>query len=284
MSTEQSGHTANSWLVSGPLHPAYFPPRTKSPAADACQAWQLRAVTLAWLATLLILMTFCSVSLALDLPELQKPPPSARMQPFRERVTALVRQHYPQLLTEKQAGTAFLIVLFNSDGTIAASDVQTYASHSMTLTADETQFERFGLQGGEMRYVGVDRITLPSGSVLVIFGARSSQSLDRALVQRYFPRVLTEGPAADQTLWILFDHAGNVLSFGQDTLIAIDLKYALEARFPEIRISDTSVTRVVVHEEHPEQSCPGDRVAQLHLLWLAPDSPVPNAIAQAWRH
>jgi hypothetical protein len=206
------------------------------------------------------------------------------MQPFRERVTELVRERYPQLLSDKQPGTAVLIVLFNSDGTIAASDVQTYALHSETLTADETQFERFGLQSGDVRYVGVDRIELPVGSVLVIFGARSSQSLDRALVQRYFPSILTEYPPADQTLWILFDHAGNVLSYGQDTLIAIDLEDALEARFPGIRISDTSVTAVAVREAHAGQSCPGDRFVQLHLVWLARDSPVPNAIVQSSRH
>jgi hypothetical protein len=230
-----------------------------------------------WVTTLLILLTFCTVSPALDLPILQKPPPSARMKPFRERVTALVRDRYAQLFTEKLPSSAALIVLFNSDGTIAGSDVQTYAANTLALTADATQFERFGLQDADVQYVGVDRINLPSGSVLVIFGARSSQSLDRALVQRYFPRVLAGGSSSDQTLWILFDHAGHVLSYGEETLIAIDLKEALEERFPGIRISDTSVAPVAVRDRAPGESCPGDRFAQLHLLWLAPDSPVPNA-------
>ena len=223
----------------------------------------------------LVWLTLCGTALALNLTDVRKPPPDSKMQPFRERLTALVREHYPQLLIGTISGTPVLIVLFNSDGTIARSELQTYAQDSGTLTANESQFERFGLHGGELQYVGVGRVQLPSGAALVVFGARSSQDLDRALVERYFPQVLTRGLSSDDTLWILFDHAGAVIKTGQETLVAADLKRTLEARFPGIRIADATASPITRSDGKPIEGR-DHQPAQLHSLWLAADSPTPN--------
>ena len=104
-----------------------------------------------------------------------------------------------------------LTVLLNADGTIARSDLEISQQSAGTLTVTELQFARFGLRSGELQCVGVEREQLPRGAVLIVFGARSSVEMDRALVERYFPKVMTERVPAGDGLWILFDHSGHVL-------------------------------------------------------------------------
>jgi hypothetical protein len=57
--------------------------------------------------------------------------------------------------------------------------------------------------------MGEARVQLPYTTVLVIFGARSSEVLDRELVEQYFPEVQNSGVKGGVTLlWILFDNGG----------------------------------------------------------------------------
>ena len=197
--------------------------------------------------------------------ELVKPAPDTKLEPFRERITGLVKARYPQLLLGNFVGTPVLTVLFNTDGTIERSDIQmSTEQRAQSLTATESQFHRFGLRLGDLQYVGMARVALPGGSALVVFGARTSEELDRALVEKYFPDVLTQPDKAGDELWILFDHAGHVLKSGEESVTSDDLEKRLLARYPGIRISDVKESPVKGTSLH------------LHCVWLAADSPSPG--------
>lgn len=206
--------------------------------------------------------------------DLLKPAPDARMQPFRERLTGLVRENYPQLLIGSFVGTPVLTVLFNPDGTVARSSLQLYTEPSGQLTATESQFAAFGLRSGELQYVGEARLELSSRTVLVVFGARSSQVLDRELVEQYFPRAVTGDFKVGENLWILFDHAGHVLKHGVEAVNPSNLAKTLEARYPGIHISDATVAPVMGRDDHPVENSRHHGV-ELNCLWLTADSPLP---------
>jgi hypothetical protein len=110
--------------------------------------------------------------------ELQKPTPDPQVQPYRDRLVALIEGRYPQLLTQKIAGTAMVTVLFDSDGTLAASNLEVLPTAVTALTVSEMQFASFGLDAGELTYIGISRIPLPPNTVVVVFGARDSRKLD----------------------------------------------------------------------------------------------------------
>jgi len=215
----------------------------------------------------LIWIVICGAVLAASPspPELLKPAPDARVQPFRERLTALVRERYPELLAGGLVGTPVLTVLFNPDGSIARSNLQLVGQTTGTLTANETQFAQLGVRAGQLQYVGEARVQLPTSTVLVVFGARTTEVLDRELVQYYFPQALAAGSKGDGSLWILFDHGGHVLQHGAEALASSDLRKTLETRYPGIRISDSTVA--------PVSGRNGG--VQLNCLWLAMDSPLP---------
>jgi hypothetical protein len=186
----------------------------------------------------------------------------------------LVRENYPQLLIGSLVGTPVLTVLFNPDGTVARSNLQLYTEPSGQLTATEAQFERFGLHSGELQYVGEARLELSSRTVLVVFGARSSQVLDRDLVEQYFPRALTGDVKAGESLWILFDHAGHVLKYGAEAVNSSDVAKMLETRYPGVDASDATVAPVIGRDDHPIEDLRHHRVL-LNCLWLTVDSPLP---------
>src|SRR5262249_29889885 len=150
--------------------------------------------------------------------ELRKPAPDASAQPYRERLEALIRSRYPNLVNEKLSGTAVVTVLLEFDGRVAATHLDVSPEPLKELTASESQFARLGVAVGELRYVGVADVDLPLNTVLVVFGARNSRDMDRALVEHFFPRVLTEGLPKGEGIWILFDHDGRVLASGQDLI------------------------------------------------------------------
>jgi len=228
------------------------------------------------LAWVLISITLYAPSHAVNLAELLKPPPDASVQPSRERVTALIKERYPQLLLGHLSGTPVLTVLLNADGTIARSDLEISQQSAGSLTVTELQFARFGLRSGELQSVGVEREQLPHGAVLIVFGTRSSVELDRALVERYFPKVMTERVPAGEGLWILFDHSGHVLKSGEEILPSADLKSTFERRYRGIHISAITESLVIARD--------GRRIEDtahvpLHLdcVWLTKNSPSPPA-------
>jgi hypothetical protein len=249
-------------------------PRTAAPNPRGSRALRTGtcASSLAWA---LMWIALAGPALASDKTDLQKRPPDAKGEPFRERLTALVKARYPRLLAGNLVGTPVLTVLFNSDGTIARSDLEISAKSSSTLTATEMQFARFGLGSRDLQYIGAGHVPLPGGTALVIFGARSAENLDRALAQRYFPKVLSEPAPSGQELWILFDPTGHVLKVGEALPQPGDLKKGLELRYPGIHISETTDSPLLGSDGRAIENVKHVPV-QLHCAWLAPDSPLPQ--------
>jgi hypothetical protein len=206
--------------------------------------------------------------------ELRKPAPDVSAQPYRPRLEALIRSRYPNLLSEKLPGTAVVTVLLESDGEIAATRLDVSTEPLKELTASESQFARLGVAVGELRYVGVASIELPLNTVLVEFGARNSRNVDRALVEHFFPRVLSEGLPKGEGIWILFDHSGRVLVSGQD-LMPSDVSVLLESRYPGIRISDVAANTVYGRDGRALKGADHDPL-QLHCVWLGEGSPLPR--------
>jgi hypothetical protein len=207
--------------------------------------------------------------------EVRKAAPDAQVQPYRERLEALIKGRYPRLLAEKITGTAMVTVLFDPDGTLARADLQVFSGAFSVLTASELQFARFGLTAGELRYIGVERIQLPLNTVLVVFGGRDSRDLDRALVERFFPKVLVQGGSPNEAMWILFDHEGRALRTGEEHFDPAKLRKILEARYPGIRTSDMTVTPILARDGRPIRSSSHEAI-QLYCVWLVADSPVPG--------
>src|SRR5262245_51193942 len=110
-----------------------------------------------------------SASVPLNAAELRKPAPDAFAQPYRQRLEALIRTRYPNLLTEKLPGTAVVTVLLESDGRVAATRLDVSPEPLKELTASESQFARLGVAVGELRYVGVADVDLPLNTVHVVF-------------------------------------------------------------------------------------------------------------------
>jgi hypothetical protein len=217
------------------------------------------------------------VSLAWAAPDVtvpRKPAPDAQTQPYRERLESLIESRYPRLTTQRITGTALVTVLFDADGTLAASNLEIMAAPVSVLTASELRFASFGLAAGELKYLGVARISLPRNTILVIFGEKDSRELDLALVAHLFPNVLAQGVPAGQGIWVLFDHDGKVLRSGQERFEAKDLRRMLEARFRGIRTSDMTVTPVIDRQE-PLVKPSRNSALQLHCVWLAVGSSLP---------
>lgn len=228
----------------------------------------------AWQAFIVTATLICPAVSPSDSVALRKPAPDAFAQPYRQRLEALIQARYPKLLSEKLPGTAVVTVLLESDGQVAATRLDISPEPLKQLTASESQFARLGVAVGELRYVGVADVDLPLNTVLVVFAARNSRQVDRALMERFFPRVLTEGLPKGEGLWILFDHDGRVLASGQD-LMASDVSALLESRYPGIRIANVAANTVYGRDGHPLAGADHDPL-QLHCVWLAADSPVPN--------
>jgi hypothetical protein len=215
-----------------------------------------------------------SLLAASDSIELRKPAPDASAQPDRDRLETLIRSRYPNLLTERLSGTAVVTALFEFDGRVAATRLDVSPEPLKELTASESQLARLGVSVGELRYVEVAQVDLPLNTVLVVFGARNSRDLDRALVEHFFPRVLTGGLPKGEEMWILFDHEGQVLASGQE-LMSSDLTSVLEARYPGIRISSVVANTVYARDGRLLKG-PDHEPLQLNCVWLAAGSPLPH--------
>jgi hypothetical protein len=177
--------------------------------------------------------------------ELRKPAPNAGARPYRERFQSLIRERYPQLLTETVHGMPVVTVLFDLYGDIVRSDLTISSQPPGELAASEANFYRLGLPQGELLYVGAASVQTPTNTVLIVFGGKSSRDLDRALVQRFFPQVLAEGAPLKEGIWILFDQEGRVLRSGQEPFEPDRLREVLEQRYPGIQTSDMTTTPVV---------------------------------------
>lgn len=228
-----------------------------------------RCAVRTWWLALVTSLGLCQTSV----PGLRKPQPDAGELPSRERLETLIEYRYPRLLTEKISGAAVLTVLFEPDGTLSGTDLEIVTHAAEPLTASEGQFARFGLTAGDLEYIGVAQVHLSLNTVLVVFGAKDTRQLDHAIVERLFPKTLTEGLAPGHGLWILFDHEGHVLRNGEESVTAATLRKTLEARYSGIRTQAITVTPVIGSAGGATKD---SRVhLQLYCVWLAPDSPLP---------
>ena len=208
--------------------------------------------------------------------ELRKPAPNPEARPYREQLQTLIRERYPQLLTDTASGTPVLTVLFNLYGDIVRSELEVSSRPPGELAASEQSFSHFGALVGDLQYVAAASIETPANTVFVVFGGLGSRQLDRSLVQRYFPQLLSKGAPPNEGIWILFDHDGRVLQTGQEHFAPATLRNVLESRYPGIRTADMTATAVVGADGRPLKDPRGQPV-QLTCVWLASDSPLPKS-------
>ena len=227
------------------------------------------------LARWLALSAFFALTGASHAADLRKLPPAPEVQPYRQQLEALIEKRYPELLTQKITGTVMVTVLFEADGALIDTAFEIAPNDSQSLTASETQFARFGLSAGDLRYLGESRIQTPLNTVLVVFGGRDSHTLDRALIERYFPDVLSQGVAQQMGIWILLDHEGRVLRTGEEAFDSSALKTVLETRYPGIRTAEMTTSPVLARDGKPVTNSAGEAL-RLHCVWLAPGSPTPG--------
>jgi hypothetical protein len=207
--------------------------------------------------------------------ELHKTPPDSGSRGYDKRLTALIEQRYPELATSKPTGIPVVTVLLNYDGSVVGTHLELAPEGTPTLTASEESFARFGLSAGRMQYIGVGRLQLPTTEAVVIFGAADSRELDRALIERFFPKARSRHVPANDRLWILFDHEGRVLRVGDDAIAPEHLRQTLEARFPGIHTADMTSSPVFGRDDRPLMDL-SQHALVLDCVWLTADSPLPD--------
>jgi beta-lactamase regulating signal transducer with metallopeptidase domain len=189
-----------------------------------------------------------------------------------ERVRAAVAARYPDLLSEArqshEAGSMrkVITVVMNDDGTISRDDIREVPLLVKNPTAWRQStgvFVEMGLRLEQLGHQGIiyqgpslaieyawprhaDDPPLDAGSLEEeVYGpphaARADDSVNQAIMARYFPDVWRNGMARPyrQWLWILFDTQGNILGSGrrlnEDPAIVTTLSDGIEARYPGIR-------------------------------------------------
>jgi len=208
--------------------------------------------------------------------ELRKPAPNPGARPYREQLQALIRDRYPQLGIETTPGIPVLTVLFDLYGEIVRSELEFSTRPPAELAASEESFAHFGTAVGDLQYVADPSFQTAANTMFVIFGGLGSRQLDRSLVQRFFPQIVSGGASLNQGIWILFDHQGRVLRTGQEQFAPGSLSSVLESRYPGIRTADLTATPVVGQDSQRLKD-PRGRPLQLTCLWLAADSPPPSS-------
>lgn len=97
-------------------------------------------------------------------------PTDAQVQPNEARLSAIVKERYPNLLTDKIQGIARVTILFASNGTVARTVLEALSRDAASLPVSEIQFERFGLSVDQLKYMGESRFKLGPNLVMVVFG------------------------------------------------------------------------------------------------------------------
>jgi hypothetical protein len=100
------------------------------------ECWPRRsglALGFSWISLALALFTSIAWSQA-NVSELRKPAPDSQAQPYRERLETLIRARYPELLTQKIAGTPVVTILFDGEGTPERTDLRVVATSPGPLT------------------------------------------------------------------------------------------------------------------------------------------------------
>lgn len=254
--------------------------------------------SLALTGALIVLATSLGASAAaLDPPvpttELHKlPPDDATARQLNQRLQALVKERYPQLLQQTVSGTPVVNVLFKDDGSVDYSNSEIAAGSPEGLLGKAYYAQHLHMPEDEVAYVGIQRVVSPTTGQIVwvtftqrkrlntppptnILPAPDTRSIDRSLVQRYFPEALQGGVSTQTRLWVLFDSEGNVLRTGTDSSRPAALTGVLETEYPGIQTGFITATPVTNDQMQSVKTLSGEPL-QLFSVWLAKDSALPR--------
>lgn len=224
---------------------------------------------------------------------LLKPPPamdeSSPGLKLGQRFEILLRQKYPELLAGRFEGTPILVVLVNSDWSIAQSSKIVSELPIEKIDVNKSLFGAVGMAPDAVPYTGATAMQLPADpakKILVVYTEKSrpgerfvsqlfpdTRRHDRALFAQQFPEA-GGGVAAGQQPWLLLDRSGVVLRRGLEAMPA-ELNRSLEQRYPGIGTREVTVTSLTNDAGEPLLDAAGQEV-HLHAVWLAPGSPAPQ--------
>jgi beta-lactamase regulating signal transducer with metallopeptidase domain len=225
-----------------------------------------------------------------SLAEIRKPINSPLPQ-YIQDFEAMLKQHYPKLLTDKASGTPVFVVLYNSAGKMERWELaETFKGSPQEFTAPDSIFERFGVKQEQLGMIGVQGVESKANKMLVVFSYRKgpntsyppaglfpdTSAIDRAIVARFFPDAMQKGVAAGEGLWVLFDPEGNILRTGREPFAPNTLEQMIESRYRGIEISGITVAPVMREDAQHVKNASGEDL-QLHSLWLDASSPLPSA-------
>lgn len=241
--------------------------------------------------------SFGASAAALDPPnsttELRKlPPDAAPAQQLNQRLQALVKERYPQFWQQQVSGTPVVNILFKDDGSVDYSNSEIAAGNPEGLLGKAYYAQHLHMPAEEVAYVGIQLVVTPitGQNVWVTFTqrirpnapppknilpGRDTRSIDRSLVQRYFPEALQGGVSTQTRLWVLFDSEGKVVRTGTDTSRPAALTGVLETEYPGIN-TEFIITSPVTNEQMQEVKTSSGEPLQLFSVWLRKGSPLPQ--------
>jgi beta-lactamase regulating signal transducer with metallopeptidase domain len=227
--------------------------------------------------------------------DLRKPPPTGKESMLLgQRFEAVVKQRYPELLSQKIEGTPIVSILFNQNGSVERSTNETIASSPETFMPTEADYaKRFGIKVEEVAYVGVQGMEVPSTGtkILVAFTERKrvgqpfhsaiikaqvTQEIDRKIAERYFAADLKNGVSSQERLWVLLDSEGNVLKTGKAVPGEDPIDRVLKQQYPGIDTQYVTATPITGGDAKPVNGMDGKPLT-LFCVWLKKTSALPNA-------
>lgn len=247
---------------------------------------------------LVILAASCGASAAaLDPPDsttqLRKLPPSqVPAQQLNQRLQTLVREQYPQFWQHKVSGAPVVNILFKDDGSVDYSNSEIAAASPEGLLGKEYYAQHLHMPAEEVAYVGIQGVLSPITGQVVwvtftqrkrpnapqptnVLRGRDTRSIDRSLVQHYFPEALQGGVSTQVRLWVLFDSEGNVVRTGTDSSRPAALTGVLEKEYPGITPEFINASPVM-NEQMQEVKTSSGEPLQLFSVWLRKGSPLPQ--------
>ena len=242
-------------------------------------------------------LLLCASAAALDPPSpmrataLQKSAPGSDNQ-LASTLAALVKEHYPKLLSWRAAGTPVVSVLFKPDGSVERTSQTIFDGSAAQFKPTKDYYaKQLNIAPGDVSYVGLQGIVSPTTAqtILVAFtergksgmpstsviGKPDTREIDRSLAERYFPDVLAGGVDPGMRLWILFDSEGRVLRNGREPRGEEPIGHLLRARFPGIETEYVTNTFITDRTARLIKDRGGEPLG-LVCVWLKKGSPLPG--------
>ena len=205
--------------------------------------------------------------------DLRKPEPSS-LAPSSAQFEALIRERYSDILTHTFVGTPVVSALVEPTGRITRSNLEIFTGPPSRFVASESQIARLAPAGRHVTNTGREIVKISNTTVIELFAIMDSHELDRALVERFFPKVIKEGVPSAEGIWMLFDHEGRVLRTGEEHIELSKLRGMLELRYPGIQTASAASFPVVGRDGQPLKI--RQSLVRLHCVWLATGSVVPE--------